>query len=79
MLNAQSRQAAPQLESSRQAVTRLESSRQALRSESSRPARSGPVPRRAGGDGAGSPVAYPRRWLMLPVVLMAMFMAGFDI
>ena len=22
---------------------------------------------------------YPRRWLMLPVVLMAMFMAGFDI
>ena len=70
MLNAQSRQAAPQLESSRQAALRL---------ESSRPAHSGPVPRRAGGDGAGSPVAYPRRWLMLPVVLMAMFMAGFDI
>ena len=70
MLNAQSRQAAPQLESSRQAALRL---------ESSRPAHSGPGPRRAGGDGAGSPVAYPHRWLMLPVVLMAMFMAGFDI
>jgi EmrB/QacA subfamily drug resistance transporter len=27
----------------------------------------------AGGDG------YPRRWLMLPVILIAMFMAGFDI
>ncbi len=26
-----------------------------------------------------APDAYPRRWLMLPVVLMAMFMAGFDI
>jgi EmrB/QacA subfamily drug resistance transporter len=25
------------------------------------------------------PGAHPRRWLMLPVVLMAMFMAGFDI
>ena len=25
------------------------------------------------------PNAHPRRWLMLPVVLMAMFMAGFDI
>jgi EmrB/QacA subfamily drug resistance transporter len=25
------------------------------------------------------PDAHPRRWLMLPVVLMAMFMAGFDI
>jgi hypothetical protein len=23
--------------------------------------------------------AYPRRWLMLPVVLIAMFMAGFDV
>src|SRR3984885_592500 len=28
---------------------------------------------------AQSTEAYPRRWLMLPVVLMAMFMAGFDI
>src|ERR1700758_5369283 len=27
----------------------------------------------AGQDG------YPRRWLMLPVILIAMFMAGFDI
>src|SRR6266480_2161301 len=80
VLNAQSRQAAPQLESSRQAATRLESSRQAaLRLESSRSAQSRPVPRRAGGNSAGSPVAYPHRWLMLPVVLMAMFMAGFDI
>ena len=26
-----------------------------------------------------APDAHPRRWLMLPVVLMAMFMAGFDI
>jgi len=28
-------------------------------------------------DVAGSP--DPRRWLMLPVVLMAMFMAGFEV
>ncbi len=28
---------------------------------------------------AQSTEAYPRRWLMLPVVLIAMFMAGFDI
>ncbi|HEX3491430.1 MAG TPA: MFS transporter [Streptosporangiaceae bacterium] len=28
---------------------------------------------------AQSTEAYPRRWLMLPVVLLAMFMAGFDI
>ncbi len=27
----------------------------------------------------GPAEGYPRRWLMLPVVLMAMFMAGFDI
>ena len=27
---------------------------------------------------AQSTEAYPRRWLMLPVVLMAMFMAGFE-
>ena len=27
----------------------------------------------AGADG------YPRRWAMLPVILIAMFMAGFDI
>src|SRR5581483_5344100 len=33
----------------------------------------------ARGPGAGSDGAHPRRWLMLPVVLMAMFMAGFDI
>src|SRR5580693_3626042 len=26
-----------------------------------------------------APDAYPRRWLMLPVILIAMFMAGFDI
>src|SRR5580700_8970547 len=39
------------------------------------------VPRPASppATGAGSPEAHPRRWLMLPVVLMAMFMAGFDI
>jgi EmrB/QacA subfamily drug resistance transporter len=29
--------------------------------------------------GGESPGTHPRRWLMLPVVLMAMFMAGFDI
>ena len=28
---------------------------------------------------AAAPDAYPRRWLMLPVILIAMFMAGFDI
>jgi EmrB/QacA subfamily drug resistance transporter len=28
---------------------------------------------------ATGPRGYPRRWLMLPVVLIAMFMAGFDI
>ena len=32
-----------------------------------------------GEAGGESPGAHPRRWLMLPVVLMAMFMAGFDI
>src|SRR5437763_10155110 len=80
VLNAQSRQAAPQLESSRQAATRLESSRQAaLRLESSRSAQSRPVPRRAGGNGAGSPVAYPHPWLMLPVVMMGMLVGGLDI
>ena len=30
-------------------------------------------------SGSEPPGANPRRWLMLPVVLMAMFMAGFDI
>jgi len=30
-------------------------------------------------QGGTVPNAHPRRWLMLPVVLMAMFMAGFDI
>jgi MFS family permease len=33
-----------------------------------------PAPR-----GAAAVEPYPRRWLMLPVVLIAMFMAGFDI
>ena len=37
------------------------------------------VPRPAREAGAGTPGAHPRRWLMLPVVLVAMFMAGFDI
>jgi hypothetical protein len=60
-------------------VLNAQSRQAAPRLESSRPAQSGPVPRRVGGAGAGSPVAHPRRWLMLPVVLMAMFMAGFDI
>jgi len=45
----------------------------------SRTVPSRPAPRHAGAAGAGSPGAYQRRWLMLPVVLMAMFMAGFDI
>lgn len=45
----------------------------------SRPAALWLAPRRAHGAGGGSPGANPRRWLMLPVVLMAMFMAGFDI
>jgi EmrB/QacA subfamily drug resistance transporter len=30
-------------------------------------------------DAAPAEQTYPRRWLMLPVVLIAMFMAGFDI
>jgi EmrB/QacA subfamily drug resistance transporter len=34
---------------------------------------------RAGAPSASSSEPDPRRWLMLPVVLMAMFMAGFDI
>src|SRR5258708_35061338 len=34
---------------------------------------------RAGASSASAPGPDPRRWLMLPVVLMAMFMAGFDI
>jgi hypothetical protein len=29
--------------------------------------------------GAAGQQPYPRRWAMLPVVLIAMFMAGFDI
>jgi EmrB/QacA subfamily drug resistance transporter len=37
------------------------------------------APRHARGGAAASADGYPRRWLMLPVVLMAMFMAGFDI
>jgi EmrB/QacA subfamily drug resistance transporter len=37
------------------------------------------APRHARGAGSGPTEGYPRRWLMLPVVLMAMFMAGFDI
>jgi EmrB/QacA subfamily drug resistance transporter len=40
-----------------------------------RPALSRPAPPVPGHD----PGVNPRRWLMLPVVLMAMFMAGFDI
>jgi EmrB/QacA subfamily drug resistance transporter len=49
-----------------------------------RPTRSGPAwyrpaPRHAPGADAGSAGEDPRRWLMLPVVLVAMFMAGFDI
>jgi len=31
------------------------------------------------GRAAGQPDGHPRRWAMLPVVLIAMFMAGFDI
>jgi len=55
-------------------------SRSALpRSALPRPARPRPVPRPALGAGAGPAGEHPRRWLMLPVVLMAMFMAGFDI
>jgi EmrB/QacA subfamily drug resistance transporter len=45
----------------------------------SRTASHRPAPRHARGGPAGSADGYPRRWLMLPVVLMAMFMAGFDI
>ena len=37
-----------------------------------------PVPALRDGGAAG-PEAYPRRWLMLPVVLVAMFMVGFDV
>jgi EmrB/QacA subfamily drug resistance transporter len=44
------------------------------RSDSSRHA-----PRHARGAAMSSADEYPRRWLMLPVVLIAMFMAGFDI
>jgi EmrB/QacA subfamily drug resistance transporter len=57
---------------SQSAASRLASSRP----ESSQPAPSRPRAREAGAGAAG---VYPRRWLMLPVVLMAMFMAGFDI
>ncbi len=42
----------------------------------SAPSRPAAAPPLAGSD---SPGPYPRRWLMLPVVLIAMFMAGFDI
>jgi EmrB/QacA subfamily drug resistance transporter len=31
------------------------------------------------GQAIAGPDGYPRRWLMLPVILIAMFMAGFDI
>jgi len=37
------------------------------------------APRHTGAAALTSTGEYPRRWLMLPVVLMAMFMAGFDI
>jgi MFS family permease len=37
------------------------------------------VPAVAAPADAAAPDAYPRRWLMLPVILIAMFMAGFDI
>jgi EmrB/QacA subfamily drug resistance transporter len=37
------------------------------------------TPRHARAAALSSTGEYPRRWLMLPVVLMAMFMAGFDI
>jgi len=49
------------------------------RTAPSRTAPSRAVPRPAREAGAGTPGAHPRRWLMLPVVLVAMFMAGFDI
>jgi EmrB/QacA subfamily drug resistance transporter len=45
----------------------------------SRSASSQHAPRHAHGAATSSADGYPRRWLMLPVVLMAMFMAGFDI
>ena len=32
-----------------------------------------------GADIAAGADGYPRRWAMLPVILIAMFMAGFDI
>jgi EmrB/QacA subfamily drug resistance transporter len=43
------------------------------------PAPARTAPRHARRPGAGPDGAHPRRWLMLPVVLLAMFMAGFDI
>jgi EmrB/QacA subfamily drug resistance transporter len=45
----------------------------------SRSASSQHAPRHARAAAMSSADGYPRRWLMLPVVLMAMFMAGFDI
>ena len=50
----------------------------ALQTQPSPPAQLPPAPRHAPGAGAATPGADPRRWLMLPVVLMAMFMAGFE-
>jgi EmrB/QacA subfamily drug resistance transporter len=36
-------------------------------------------PQATAGQAIAGPDGYPRRWLMLPVILIAMFMAGFDI
>ena len=38
-----------------------------------------PAVRAAAGQAAAGQDGYPRRWAMLPVILIAMFMAGFDI
>src|SRR3954453_20705001 len=44
-----------------------------------RPAAADGLSRAGQGRAALAEQTYPRRWLMLPVVLIAMFMAGFDI
>jgi EmrB/QacA subfamily drug resistance transporter len=44
-----------------------------------RPATADGLSRAGQGRPARAEQTYPRRWLMLPVVLIAMFMAGFDI
>jgi hypothetical protein len=62
-----------------ESVRNAQSRPAALQTQPPLPARPLPAPRHAPGAGAGSPGTHPRRWLMLPVVLMAMFMAGFDI